>query len=126
MPNSRVKVVKAKTADYTIKAGDFGAIFTNEGATGAVTFTLPAAASTTVGSWVEVFVVADQNVTVATATTDTLAVDGDAAADSIAWSTSSHKIGNGATFINSGSVWMCKLNVAATTTTIATQTIATA
>lgn len=126
MPNTRVQVVKAKTADYTIKAGDFGAIFTNEGATGSVTLTLPAAASTTIGAWVDVFVVAAQNVIVATATTDTLAVDGDAAADSIAWSTGSHQIGNGARFINSGTVWMCKLNPAATTTTIATQTIATA
>jgi len=119
-------VLKAKTADYTIKAGDFGAVFTNEGATGAVIFTLPAAASTTRGAWVEVFVTDAQNVTVATATTDTLAVDGDAAADSIAWSTGSHQIGNSARFICTGTIWLCQLYPAATTTTLATQTIATA
>lgn len=39
------KTVVNKTTDYTITADDSGKIFTNEGASGAVVFTLPAAAA---------------------------------------------------------------------------------
>lgn len=38
------KGVAVKTANYTIKAGDAGLLFSNRGAAGAVTFTLPAPA----------------------------------------------------------------------------------
>lgn len=125
MGNSRVQVIKAKTGDYTVASGDFGGLITNTGATGAVTITLPAAATTTPGAWVDVYATAAQNLTVATATVDTLVVDGDATADSISWQTSSHIIGNGARFIANTTNWLCVLHAAATTTTIATQTIAT-
>ena len=126
MPNSRVQSVIDLTTNTTVAAGHWGGILTNNGATTTITITLPTASSTTTGAWVDVFVTQATSVVVATATTDTLAVDGDAAADSIAWQTSSHQIGNGARFINAGSIWMCKLNPAATSTTLATQTIVTA
>jgi hypothetical protein len=126
MPNSRVRQVIAYTADHTIGPGDFGGVLTNGGAsTSAVVFTLPAALTTTPGAWVRVYVVDNGTVTVQTLTTDTLIVDGDATADSIAWQTSSHKIGNSAEVFNTGTAWACVLSPAATTTTIATQTIAT-
>ena len=44
-----LRTVEAKTANYTVVAGaDNGKTFTNEGASGAITFALPAA---TVGQW---------------------------------------------------------------------------
>lgn len=48
----------AKTADYTIKNTDTGTIFTNAGAGGAVTFTLPAAKK---GMWFLFLKAAAQN-----------------------------------------------------------------
>jgi hypothetical protein len=43
-----LRTVSAKTADYTVLTTDIGTTFTNEGASGAVTFALPPA---TVGLW---------------------------------------------------------------------------
>lgn len=42
------RTTEAKTADYTVTTDDVGKTFTNEGASGAVVFALPAA---TVGLW---------------------------------------------------------------------------
>lgn len=135
MTQKAVKIpIIALTTNTTLTfPGYGGCLITNRGAAGSVTITLPASSDALAGSYVDVYVTDDQSVIVATTTTDTLIVDGDAAADSIAWSTSSHKIGNGARFIcigaaTAGSVggWACVLSAAATTTTIATQTIATA
>jgi hypothetical protein len=130
----RRRNILALTGDTTLTfPGYSDALITNEGATGAVVITIPAGSTALRGVSFEVYVTDNQSVTVATTTTDTLAVDGDAAADSIAWSTSSHKIGNSARFTCLGAGvagttagWICQLYPAATTTTIATQTIATA
>jgi hypothetical protein len=122
---SNSQPILAKTGNYTVTGGDGSALITNRGASGAVTITLPAQTAVPAGFWVDVFCVAAQNLTVATATTDTLVVDGDAAADSISWETSSHQIGNGARFVADGTGWLCILSPAATSTTIATQTIVT-
>lgn len=128
MSDFRRKQVTNITSSTTLTfPGHNGAFITNTGAGGAVTLTLPTGTAALTGSWCEVFVTTDQNVIVATQTTDTLMVDGDAAADSIGWQTTSHKIGNGATFVCVGTAgWACKLNAAATSTTLATQTIVTA
>src|SRR5262245_16125705 len=105
------KRVVAKTADYTIvspatNAGDAsGTIFTNRGATGAVVFTLPAPAQNIAGVFYDFLGVADQTFTVATATADTLINDGDAAADSLAVSTSAHKIGACMRVMCDGTAW---------------------
>lgn len=81
----------AKTADYTILPADNGTLFTNAGAAGAVVFTLPAIAK---GYFLGFFVVANQNVTVASAgSNDNIVVINDAAADSVAFSTNNEKIG---------------------------------
>jgi hypothetical protein len=122
------------TADTTLTFPGYGGAFiTNSGATAAVVITLPASSTVLAGSYCWVYVTVNQDVTVATTTTDTLIVDGDVAADSIGWVTSSHKVGNGAMFVcigaaTAGSVggWACMLSPGATTTTIATQTITTA
>lgn len=84
--------VVAKTANYTITVGDSGKIFTNAGATGAVTFTLPAASSTYAGYEVEFQVEADQNLILA-GTAGELVTFNDAAANSVAYQTTSEKIG---------------------------------
>lgn len=82
----------AKTADYTVLAADNGTLFTNQGAAGAVVFTLPALADITVGWSASFFIEADQTVTVA-APSGKLVAFNNAARTSIAFSTSSEKIG---------------------------------
>lgn len=85
--------IVAKTTAYTCLPEDSGKVFTTTGATGAVTFTLPAISAANAG-WHAYFVnTVDQDMTVAGGTADKMVSDGDAAADSIAFSTSSHKIG---------------------------------
>lgn len=80
----------AKTANYTVLPSDNGKLFTNTGASGAVTFTLPTRAA---GYKLGFFVVADQNVTVSSAAGDDMVTVNDASADSVAFSTSNEKIG---------------------------------
>lgn len=83
--------VSAKTADYTVLASESGTIFTTEGATANVNFTLPAAST---GPWVfEFFTAEDFNLTVTAGTADTMVTFNDVAADSVAYSTSSEKVG---------------------------------
>lgn len=90
-----VPTVKAKTANYTINPNVDapGTIFTNAGASGAVGFTLPAPGAGVEGFVYDFVGVVDQNITVIAPTVDTLITLHDAAADSLAASTSSQKIG---------------------------------
>src|SRR5262245_35231643 len=87
--------VVGKSADYTIKtnADAPGTTFTNKGAGGAVTFTLPAPVRALLGWYYRFKVVVDQTVTVQTATADTLLALNDLAADSVAASTGGQKLG---------------------------------
>lgn len=87
--------VVAKTADYTIKPpmDAPGTTFTNRGASGAVIFTLPAPGENVKGYWYRFVSHAAQDVTVKTATADTLVTKNDAAADSVAASTTNEEIG---------------------------------
>lgn len=83
--------IVAKTASYTVTAAESGTIFTTTGATAAVTFTLPAIST---GPWEFKFIAgADVNMVVAAATAGTMITMNDAAANSIAFQTSSEKIG---------------------------------
>lgn len=108
--------VVAKTADYTVLAADNNTVFTNKGAAGAVNFTLPTLAR---GLRYTFFVEADQNVTITSVVADTMVVFNDAAADSIAFSTSSEKIGGCIeVFANSdASKWLTKVSLGAETQT---------
>jgi hypothetical protein len=85
----------AKTASYTIKPplDAPGTVFTNAGAAGAVTFTLPTPNKGLLGHWYRFLGVADQDIVVAAPVVDTLLTKNDAAADSLAASTSGEKIG---------------------------------
>lgn len=86
-----VRVI-AKTANYTVLASDHDTIFTNQGAVGAVNFTLPTIAR---GLRFRFVCEADQDLTVTAATADTLVTFNDAAADSVALSTAAKRIGGG-------------------------------
>lgn len=100
----RRKVV-AKTASYTVTAADMGKTFTTRGATGAITFTLPAASDALNGAEVRFLNVADQNMIVAGADEE-LVVLNDLTADSIAFQTSSEKIGGGFLALCDGTSWI--------------------
>ena len=80
-----------KTASFTVLRTQSGAVFTTTGATAAITFTLPAIS--TGPWWFEFFNGADQDMIVASGTVDTIVTYNDLAADSVAFSTSSEKIG---------------------------------
>lgn len=87
--------VVPKTASYSPNAATDqpGTIFTNRGATGAVTFTLPTPSRGYLGFSYEFRSVADQDLTVAGATAGDIATKNDQAANSVAVSTSGEKIG---------------------------------
>lgn len=113
--NGTWKDVVAKTANYTVTTADCDTLFTNRGASGAVTFTLPATASK--GLRFGFFVVANQDVTVTAGTADTMVCFNDAAADSIAFSTSSEKIGAMVEIIGDGTGWLTLVHLGAETQT---------
>lgn len=83
--------MEAKTADYTCTKADSGTIFHTTGATANVNFTLPKISD---GPFFFRFICgADVNMTVTAETADTMVTFNDLAADSVAFSTSSEKIG---------------------------------
>lgn len=68
-----IRAVEVKTANYTVVANtDNGKTFTNEGASGAVTFALPAA---TVGQWYRFVAKAAQEIRIDPNGTQTIALD---------------------------------------------------
>jgi hypothetical protein len=67
-----LRTVLPKTANYTVVANvDNGALFTNEGASGAITFALPAA---TVGQWFDFVVMAAQELRIDPNGTETISL----------------------------------------------------
>jgi|694.fasta_scaffold15194_12 hypothetical protein len=105
LPVSTWKGPVAKTsASVTVAESDNYTLFTNEGASNAVNFTLPATAKK--GLRYGFYVVADQNVTVTAGTADTMVVLNDAAADSVALQTSSEKIGGFFEVMGTGTKWL--------------------
>lgn len=115
VPYGVVRKSVAKTTDYTVTDADRNIRFTNAGASGAVIFTLPATAKLGLEYWFNV--VADQNVTVTAGTADTLIVFNDIAADSIAFSTSSEKVGAALHVYGNGSKWVVEVMLGAETQT---------
>jgi len=115
--------VVAKTAAYTIspaKGDRCGTTFTNRGASGSVTFTLPTPSSALAGYWYQFRGVADQNIVVATATADTLITLNDAAADSVSAETSSQKIGAVIEAFCDGTSWFANVLSVGVTQTVTT------
>jgi hypothetical protein len=107
----------AKTASYYIKKDDCGALFTNKGAAGAVTFYLPPIAEISAGWSVRFFVAAGQNLIV-TAPSGKLIAFNNAAATSIAFQQASELIGNSLEIIYDGALYMAIVNMASEAVTI--------
>lgn len=80
----------AKTASYTVLAADSGTLFTNAGASGAITFTLPTRAAN-LQYWF--YVVAEQNVTISSAAGSDIVAHGNATASNIIFNVPGHRIG---------------------------------
>ena len=110
--------VVAKTDDYSVTEAD-NTLFTNTGASGAVNFTLDADGHTKKGLRYGFFVTADQNVTITSGTADKMYTFNDAAADSVAFSTSSEKIGGYVEVYSDGAGWIV-IHSGANTLTVAT------
>lgn len=95
------------TASITLTADDLGKTICNVGASGTVTVTLPAPATCEPGGDILVLSCADQTLTVASGTADTLIALNDIAADSVSLSTAGEKAGGGFLFTCVGSKWHC-------------------
>jgi len=97
------RYVQAKTAAYTVKTSESGGVFTTEGATAAVTFTLPA-----VEDGLEYYFVnaEDVNMVVAAPTANTVITFNNAStADSVTYSTASELIGGSIWAFSDGTSW---------------------
>ena len=111
------KQFTAKTADYTVTQADSGKIFTTYGASANVNFTLPSVASE---GLIYLFVNSvNYNLTVTAGTADTLITYNDTAADSVAFSTTSQKIGGVFLVFADGNAFYC-VNLTTNTATVAT------
>ena len=82
----------AKTGNYTILLRDNGTLFTNAGATGSVTFTLPAIGANLRFGF---FAVAGQNLEVASNEGSNIVTFNNAAASNLTFSTAGQLIGGG-------------------------------
>jgi hypothetical protein len=90
-----------KAASYTCLPEESGAIYT---ATAAATFTLPAVTQT---GWHAYFVnKADTDMAIISTPVDIINADNDAAADSLTFSTSGHKIGGWCHLASDGTNWL--------------------
>lgn len=99
---SDTKRIITKAANYTCLPEESGSVYTQ---TAAVVFTLPNAVS--YPGWHAWFVnKADADMTITSDPADKLVADGDAAADSVAFSTSSHKIGGVVHVCSDGANWL--------------------
>ena len=118
---SGVREVLAFTADATLTNEDLGKIITNRGATGAVIITLPTVSADNKGGTIVVRSVVNQDLTINSATNDKIVILNDAAADSVAFSTTNEKIGGGGSFTSDGTGWLfANLSAGANTITTAT------
>jgi len=115
--NSR-RVIRAKTANYTLTPADNGILFTNEGATGSVTFTLPTPSAKLRGVWYEFFVIADYALVLSC--TEGIVADDNASADSVSYATTDEMIGGSFEAVCTGTLWLVKASAYDTMT----QTIA--
>lgn len=95
MPDRKPGRVVPKASSYTVTTSSDGnrTHFTNEGATGPITFTLPAANAAVFGFEFFFDCVVDQNLIVAPPVADTAIALNDTAADSLALQTAGQRIG---------------------------------
>jgi|TARA_R110002020_G_scaffold68280_2_gene178901 hypothetical protein len=104
LDNSIVRPIAAKTAAYSVTEDDFGTLFTNRGAAGSVTITLPAAASYT-GKSVEFYCIASQNIAL-TAAAGTIVTKNNAAATTATLSTGGDQEGGSMIATSDGTSWL--------------------
>jgi len=118
--------VAAKTTGYTlaVDGSDFGKVFTNRGAGGSVTFTLPTPSAGIAGAYADFFTVAAQAIVIACTTNDTLVVHADATADSV---TTAGTIGQHLRAVCDGTGWLIISNpsAASAATAVTAVTLAT-
>jgi hypothetical protein len=114
---ARRRVVK--TASYTIIAPSesAGTVYTNRGATGSVTFTLPTPGLNLLGWWYEFRAHADQSLIVASPSAGQICAPGNAAADNVGFQTASAKVGRGLLAVCDGTQWLCARSASATAST---------
>ncbi len=112
--------VSAKTASYTILPSDkCGTLFTNRGAAGAVTFTLPAVTAVLPGTWYWFVGLVAQDLIVAPPTADTLITFNELDADSVAASTAGGEIGALIKVVSDGTSWFAFGETVGVTYTVA-------
>ena len=99
--------LKAKTAAYTVLASESGVLFTNEGATASVTFTLPAVTNLPIGATFSFYGMSAYGMVVASnGSSDNIVAKNDVAADTITCTTTSLMIGAAVRVIWSGTKWL--------------------
>jgi len=109
--NGRKRVVE-KAADYSVLETDCGTYFIANSGSGAVNFTLPDATATASGTWFTFTNVGAAGMKITSTPADTLVVGGDAAADSIAYTTASEMIGWSCEVFTDGALWYVRNNLA--------------
>jgi hypothetical protein len=99
----------AKTASYTLTFpfDKSGTGFTNRGAGGSVTFTLPKPGPGVHGRWYEFRVHADQTLIVAANTNGDICTTGNASANNVSFAIANKKIGRGIMAFCDGTQWLC-------------------
>lgn len=107
--------IVAKTANYTVTVADADTYFTNRGAAGAVTFTLPT--TPLKGLRYCFHAVASQNVIVAAGTAGTMIAMNDAAANSLAFQTANEIIGGSIEVLGDGVSWLTQVHLGLETQT---------
>lgn len=110
---SGIKEVVAVAASATLTNDDVGKIITNRGASGSVTYTLPAPSQDNAGGSIEFMVVANQTILVNCETNDLIVIGNDAAADSVSYATGNEKIGASFIMTSDGTNWFFRNTSAA-------------
>ena len=95
--------VVAKATDYTCKESESGTVYTTEGATTDVEFTLPAVSG--LDGTVFWFINAEDVEMLVTAPDETLVAFNDATADGISYTTASNQVGGGFMIVCDGTFW---------------------
>jgi hypothetical protein len=109
--------ISAKTAAYQILPGDIGKIFTNRGASGSVTLTLPVVTDIAAGWWCRFFVAANQALVIASqGSSDNITCFNELTGDTITIDTSAERIGFGCEVVWDGTGWDVFVNQGETQT----------
>jgi hypothetical protein len=103
------RIIEAKTSDYTITLADSGKIFTTEGASGTVVFTLPAPTTSLQGVWVEIVQAAAQDMKITCAAIDSILSQGAVDWDYLE-NTSATRIGAHAECVCTGTKWIVRVS----------------